>query len=626
MKKLILSLARRVKNLAAQGRTAWKQASRCRRERILVLLISPLTAFWLMQFFFGAMPWEINPGAALANWICLGAVYWLACGLFGHVARFSVLLHLLAGAWGTANYFVSNFRGTPILPWDFSALGTAAAVADSYQFTVTWEMVVGVILLVVLAWSLRHQYGEDRFRVAPGGFRRRMMMVLAGAICLIPVLHPQLLGLFGVKTDVWDQTSVYRSSGAVAEFLRNTEFMEVEQPEDTTPETVSAIVSGAEADPLPAVSTQHPNILAIMNESWADFEDFGNITLSESTMDYIKSLDNAVVGHAYTSVFGAGTSTSEFEFLTGDSMAFLPSGSIPYQQYILGASDSLATLLKGYGYETRAFHPGEKTSWQRNMAYPRLGFDSFKCGDDMDVPQTDEHGYVSDDSDFRQVIWEFEHKQEGTPLFLFNVTIQNHGGYTVPDYPAQVTVADAPGEYPMAEQYLTLAGKTDAAFRALVEYLRVFDEPTIVIMFGDHQPSVEQGFLDLAYGVTQEQMTMEQYMGKYYVPFVIWANYPLPGTGPETTSLNFLGQYLLRYAGIAGTPYGDFLWQLQEELPALTFVGYTDAAGRAYSHLETNDFTARIEDYQRLQYNNLFGGQDRLAAFFDPESGGATGG
>ena len=178
----------------------------------------------------------------------------------------------------------------------------------------------------------------------------------------------------------------------------------------------------------------------------------------------------------------------------------------------------------------------------------------------------------------------------------------------------------------MAEQYLTLAGKTDAAFRALVEYLRVFDEPTIVVMFGDHQPSVEQGFLDLAYGVTQEQMTMEQYMGKYYVPFVIWANYPLPGTGPETTSLNFLGQYLLRYAGIAGTPYGDFLWQLQEELPALTFVGYVDQTGHAYSHLETNDFTARIEDYQRLQYNNLFGGKDRLAALFDPESGGATGG
>ena len=443
-----------------------------------------------------------------------------------------------------------------------------------------------------------------------------MMMVLAGAICLIPVLHPQLLGLFGVKTDVWDQTSVYRSSGAVAEFLRNTEFMEVEQPEDTAPETVSAIVSGAKADPLPAVSTQHPNILAIMNESWADFEDFGNITLSESTMDYIKSLDNAVVGHAYTSVFGAGTSTSEFEFLTGDSMAFLPSGSIPYQQYILGASDSLATLLKGYGYEARAFHPGEKTSWQRNIAYPRLGFDSFKCGDDMDVPQTDEHGYVSDDSDFRQVIWEFEHKQEGTPLFLFNVTIQNHGAYTVEDYPAEVTVEDAPGAYPKAEQYLTLANKTDEAFRQLVEYFEQQTEPTIIVMFGDHQPSVEQEFLDMAYGVSEDGMTMEQYMDKFKVPFVIWANYPLTGEKPGITSLNFLAQYVLRDAGIQTSAFGSYLWNLTKTIPAMTFAGYFDSEGNAYSHLETTEMTDLIRQYQTVQYNELFGGTDRQSSLF----------
>ena len=616
MKKIILSLRERAKRTALRLRDGWEKTSRHKRERILVFVLSPLTAFWLMQFFFGAMPWEISAGAAVANWVCLGAFYWLACGLCGHVAVCSVLLHLLAGAWGTANYFVSSFRGTPILPWDFSALGTAAAVADSYQFTVTWEMAVGIVLLVLLAWSLRHQYREDRFRAAPGGFRRRMMMLVAGAVCLIPVLHPQFLGLFGVKTDVWDQTSVYRSSGAVAEFLRNTEFMEVEQPEDTAPETVSAIVSGAKADPLPAVSAQHPNILAIMNESWADFEDFGNITLSESTMDYIKSLDNAVVGHAYTSVFGAGTSTSEFEFLTGDSMAFLPSGSIPYQQYILGASDSLATLLKGYGYETRAFHPGEKTSWQRNIAYPRLGFDSFKCGDDMDVPQTDEHGYVSDDSDFRQVIWEFEHKQEGTPLFLFNVTIQNHGAYTIEDYPAEVTVEDAPGAYPKAEQYLTLANKTDEAFRQLVEYFEQQTEPTIIVMFGDHQPSVEQEFLDMAYGVPEDGMTMEQYMDKFKVPFVIWANYPLTGEKPGITSLNFLAQYVLRDAGIQTSAFGSYLWNLTKTIPAMTFAGYFDSEGNAYSHLETTEMTDLIRQYQTVQYNELFGGTDRQSSLF----------
>ncbi len=142
-------------------------------------------------------------------------------------------------------------------------------------------MVVGVILLVVLAWSLRHQYGEDRFRVAPGGFRRRMMMVLAGAICLIPVLHPQLLGLFGVKTDVWDQTSVYRSSGAVAGFSAQYRVHGGRAAGGYGAGDRLGYRERAKADPLPAVSAQHPNILAIMNESWADFEDFGNITLSE---------------------------------------------------------------------------------------------------------------------------------------------------------------------------------------------------------------------------------------------------------------------------------------------------------------------------------------------------------
>ena len=101
-------------------------------------------------------------------------------------------------------------------------------------------------------------------------------------------------------------------------------------------------------------------------------------------------------------------------------MAFLPSGSIPYQQYILDDAPSMASLLREAGYRTLAFHPGERTSWQRDRAYPRLGFDQFKCGEDMDVPQSMEHGYVSDRSDFEQIIWEFEHKAEGEPLFLFN--------------------------------------------------------------------------------------------------------------------------------------------------------------------------------------------------------------
>ena len=76
----------------------------------------------------------------------------------------------------------------------------------------------------------------------------------------------------------------------------------------------------------------------------------------------------------------------------------------------------------------------------------------------------------------------------------------------------------------MAEQYLTLANETDLAFQQLIDYFSQQEEPTILVMFGDHQPSVEQEFLDRAYGVRQEDMTMEQYMGRFRVPFVLWAN------------------------------------------------------------------------------------------------------
>lgn len=578
--------------------------------RGLILVLAPLSAFYLSQFVYGADLGQLAPGIVLANALCIGALYYPLCAVTARPALSCVVLHLLLGLWGAANYFVSVFRGSPVLPWDLTALGTAAAVSGSYDFTPTWRMVLALVLIALLAAALVLLRRAGLLPLPRRRLPLRAGCLAAGLLCLIPVLRPQLLGDFGVRTDVWDQAGAYRTGGTVAVFLRNTEFMSVEEPEGVTYERLSQIMSQVSPADTPQVGAERPNIVAIMNESWADFEEFGQLSLTQSVTDFIRSLDNAVWGHAYTSVFGAGTSASEFEFLTGNSMAFLPSGSIPYQQYILDESPSLASLLRDQGYRTLAFHPGERTSWQRNQAYPLLGFQDFKCREDMDVPQEMAHGYVSDRSDFQQIIWEFEHKQAGEPLFLFNVTIQNHGSYTDPDYPAQVQLTDAPGAYPMAEQYLTLVNETDQAFQLLVDYFSQYDEPTLIVMFGDHQPSVEQAFLDKAYGVVQDEMSMEQYMDKFRVPFVIWANYPLELEGPADTSLNFLGQYLLRYAGIESDSYGQYLWDLQTQLPAITFVGYLDPAGKAYSHLETNAYTEKILDYQRLQYDRLFGGDN----------------
>ena len=586
---------------------------------LLLMLLTPVTAFYLMQFAYsGSLPWDYPAGILLANYLCIGAVHFTLCALTNYIVLCCFLTHLLCFLWGTANYYVSLFRGTPILPWDFTALGTAAAVADSYQFSISRQMGISLILLALLFLLLRRRMKSGRFRPSKNRLRARAAYLCAIVACAYPVLQPNALETFGVRTDVWDQSGSYSKDGALAVFLRNTQFMSVEPPQDPSAQNVQRIAQQV-APVEPAVSTDtRPNIIAIMNESWADFESFGNLSLSESVTDFIDSLDNCIRGHCYTSVFGAGTSASEFEFLTGNSMAFLPSGSIPYQQYILEPSSSLASLLKENGYRTLAFHPGERTSWQRNQAYPLLGFDRFKCVEDMDVPITEEHGYVSDQSSFEQIIYEFEHKSPQERLFLFNVTIQNHGSYTVENYPAQVQLTDQPSRYPMAELYLTLANKTDESFKLLVDYFSRQQQPTIILMFGDHQPSVEQEFLDKAYGVTQDQMTMEQYMGRYQTPFLIWANYPLPQTELPVSSLNFLGQHLLSLSGIRNSVYGDYLSGFEQQLPAFTFVGYMDTDGKAYSHLESNRYDHMIEDYRAFTYNNLFGAQQRCGSFFQP--------
>lgn len=605
----------------------WKEMDKKRRGLLLtVMLLTPVTAFYLMQLIMGTKFVDVKLMAVLANGLWLAGVYWLLCAITGYPVMSSLVVHLLSALWGIANYFVNLFRGTPILPWDLSSLRTAAAVSGSYQLTLTRTMWVWLAVVLVLVILLRKQLLWGRFRPTGKTAMPRLAGAVAGLSLMFIFAQPAVLQRVGVGAYTWQQMVGYCTDGAVCAFFDNTKYMEVEQPANATIDNVKYVLSQVEnqegegltfhvegpADSQETTSGEEQyNVIAIMNESWADFESYGNLSLSESVTDYIKSLDNTIFGHAYASVFGAGTSSSEFEFLTGNSMAFLPTGSAPYQQYVSHETASMASLLGDLGYRTLAFHPGEATSWNRNKAYPLLGFDEMKFRSDMNVPQLDEHAYLSDYSDFQQIVWEFENKEKGEPLFLFNVTYQNHGGYDQPDYPTEVTLTDCPGQYPRAEQYLTLANKTDEYFKVLVDYFSTYDEPTIIIMFGDHQPSVEQEFLDKAYGVAQSDMTMEQYMAKFQVPFVIWSNRPLDTQdAPQVTSLNFLGQYLLKYAGIEPDLYGKFLQEVQQQLPVFTSVGYIDPQGHAYSHYESNQYDQLKEDYQLLQYDRLFGISD----------------
>ncbi len=138
-------------------------------------------------------------------------------------------------------------------------------------------------------------------------------------------------------------------------------------------------------------------------------------------MEFYDSLEtNSIKGNLYMPVFGSMTSNSEFEFLTGNSIAFTPSGSVPYQIYMRNPSYGLASILKEQGYRTVAMHPNEKTNWNRDEAYRNMLFDEF-YGIEYFQDSPTIRGYVSDLGNYQKIINLTEEKEEGQPLFIFDV-------------------------------------------------------------------------------------------------------------------------------------------------------------------------------------------------------------
>lgn len=224
----------------------------------------------------------------------------------------------------------------------------------------------------------------------------------------------------------------------------------------------------------------------IMNEAYSNLRDSGMIG-EVDVQPFIDSLDkNTLHGTMYASVYGGGTCNTEFEALTGNSLAFLPSGSYPYSQHVKHELFSLAKYFKDRSYETASFHPGNRASWNRNNDYPKLGFDEFYSENEYTGIEY-LHMLPDDSSNYRFI--ESVADASDKDKFYFNVTYQNHSGYeTWVDVPADESAMQIPTTD--AQIYLSLVKKSDEAVEELIKQYEQSDEKTMIIFFGDHQPGL----------------------------------------------------------------------------------------------------------------------------------------
>ena len=388
-----------------------------------------------------------------------------------------------------------------------------------------------------------------------------------------------------------------------------------------------------------------PNIICIMNESLSDPGALGNLETNEDYMPFIHSLtENTIKGSLSMPVFGAGTSNSEFEFLSGDSISFLPTGCNVYQSYVKDTVPSLVSTLGALGYSRTAFHPYYGEGWNRRNVYPLLGFENYISIEDFvdqDILDTYKQNndvteyemllnerypdrnmllrrFVSDSYDYSMVENMYENRDTSKPFFLFNVTMQNHGGYAMSytNFSQEIYVTNMNGIYPKANRYLSLVKRSDEAFQELVDYFSNVSEPTILCMFGDHLPSIEDGFYEELFGTSLDHLTTEQQQLRYTTPFVIWANYDIPEATLNQISANYLSTLVLQTAGLPLTQYNRYLASLYQKLPIINTVGYVDADNNYYTHSENSKYDDLLYQYHCLVYNSLIDRHNRDSSVF----------
>ena len=237
-------------------------------------------------------------------------------------------------------------------------------------------------------------------------------------------------------------------------------------------------------------------------------------------------------------------------------------------------------------------------------------------------------GWVDDESAFDKLIELYEEKEEGSPLFAFEVTMQNHGGYSkeYEDLTNEIQFSDA-GEdlrsvhqvqIEATEKYLTLIKKTDEAFENLIDYFQDEDEKTIILMFGDHQPAeyITNSVLRvLGEDTATRNDTTDKLKTSYEVPFVMWANYDIEEKEVDAISTNYLSGLLMDTAGLEKTGYQSWLEKLQQQYPVVTanFYQGTDGTFQQWSNEKQSGI---LNDYAILQYNNLVDKKHRIKNFF----------
>lgn len=536
---------------------------------------------------------------------------------------------------GIVEYFIITFKSMPIAPGDISALSTAMAVAGTgYSYILSPFCLYGMAFMAMsvqlcrMAAMLRPQRSaRDR--------RAFLVNIMVGVACLVGVgAHVTLVDYYhtlSIQVYTWRPLESYYRQGFLPSFISGAQTIKPPVPQDYSMDEAQELISqyadqydadsGASIERAQAAAQfeeEKPTVITIMNETFSDLSIYQNLHADYRGPQFFKSLSDTLQrGVLYVSAFGGGTCNTEFEYLTGNSMAYLGTGTYPYTIYDLTRTESLAQQFKEMGYTTTAIHPNHGTNWNRENVYGAFDFDSFLTIQDFQDAEK-LRGMVTDAATYDKILELLD--ENPNPQFIFDVTMQNHSGYDtglIP-YDKQVNYVIDGISDPEVNEYLALIEESDRALEDFVNQLRKIDRKVILVFFGDHQPFFPDDFNEAWFANEDEAVHNERL---WQTDYIIWANYDVAGRDQESRvddlSVNYLGSVMMDLIGAPMTNYQKAHITLRQALPAINATGYEDKSLRWYlSSMAAEDnfpagspgaeATKARSDYAKMQYYELF--------------------
>ncbi len=422
----------------------------------------------------------------------------LGVGLFFRRRRFIQAFVIIAWVTlGIVNFLLLSYRVTPLGMIDFTLLTACFEVIHVYfnvfELILLGLVILSIVCLIVMAY-IKLPPVKPRFKGAA------VFMLLAGMLTFS--FYVLVSDEDVIKASFADISGAYDDFGFVYCFSTSAFDRGISQPDNYSERSISRILKKLPDDETPQ---QLPNVIMVQLESFFDVKYLEDTEFTHDPLPNFTYLrDNYTSGFLTVPSVGAGTANTEFEVLSGMSLDFFGMGEYPYKTILKEkACESMCTVLRDLDYSANAIHNNTATFYDRNKVFAQLGFDTFTSIEYMQNVEYNPIGWAKD----MVLVEEIEKALDSDDgqNFVFTISVQGHGKYQKGASDGNVEGVDSvlfddDDTEAAFEYYVSQIEEMDQFIGELVKMLENRDEPTILVLYGDHLPNFDIGAEELKNG------------------------------------------------------------------------------------------------------------------------------